>query len=93
MGVLCLPPPPPQVVSIPLPTFTFTNHQQVIKNLKLLVQRTFLNFHNYFSDTEHERNALMENVYPKLREFCQKKGYEFQVMSPLLFKVLKFKVP
>ncbi|KAL9966270.1 hypothetical protein ACROYT_G024319 [Oculina patagonica] len=34
-----------------------------------------------FTDTEHERNALMENVYPKLREFCQKKGYEFQVVD------------
>ena len=34
-----------------------------------------------FLDTEHERNALMEYVYPKLREFCQKKGYEFQVLK------------
>ena len=33
----------------------------------------------FFLDTEHERNALMEHVYPKLREFCLKKGYEFQV--------------
>ena len=32
-----------------------------------------------FLDTEHERNALMQHVYPKLRDFCQKKGYEFQV--------------
>lgn len=34
-----------------------------------------------FTDTEHERNALMEHVYPKLREFCEKKGYEFQVVD------------
>ena len=34
----------------------------------------------FFIDTEHERNALMEFVYPKLREFCQKKGYDFQVI-------------
>jgi len=40
-----------------------------------------LTFTTIFSDTEHERNALMENVYPKLREFCQKKGYEFQVVD------------
>lgn len=33
----------------------------------------------FFVDTEHERNVLMENVYPKLREFCQSRGYEFQV--------------
>ena len=34
-----------------------------------------------FLDTEHERNALMEHVYPKLRDFCEKRGYEFQVNS------------
>ncbi len=45
----------------------------------------------FFVDTEHERNALMENVYPKLREFCQKKGYEFQVTSA--FIVLTCKEP
>ena len=34
-----------------------------------------------FLDTEHERNVLMEHVYPKLRDFCEKRGYEFQVNS------------
>jgi hypothetical protein len=33
-----------------------------------------------FSDTKEERNALMQNVYPKLAELCrQKYGLEFQV--------------
>lgn len=35
------------------------------------------------SDTKEERNALMERVYPKLKIFCQKLGYEFQVNSDL----------
>lgn len=31
-------------------------------------------------DTEAERNALREQVYPKLREFCRENyGMEFQV--------------
>ncbi|XP_077984832.1 NACHT domain- and WD repeat-containing protein 1-like [Glandiceps talaboti] len=34
-----------------------------------------------FTDTEHERNALMERVYPKLKKFCQERGYEFQVVD------------
>ena len=32
-------------------------------------------------DTKVERNALMERVYPKLKTFCQKRGYEFQVVD------------
>ena len=35
----------------------------------------------YISDTKVERNALMERVYPKLKEFCQERGYEFQVVD------------
>jgi hypothetical protein len=34
-----------------------------------------------FSDTQVERNALMERVYPKLKEYCQEHGYEFQVID------------
>ena len=33
----------------------------------------------HFSDTKHERNYLMEKVYPKLKAFCHELGYEFQV--------------
>ena len=32
-------------------------------------------------DTSVERNTLMESVYPKLKIFCQKKGFEFQVVD------------
>jgi len=87
--VLCI----PWVVFIPLSAFillpgTYRQLRNVISAKDIP-----LTFTPIFSDTEHECNALMENVYPKLREFCQKKGYEFQVMSPVLFKVIKFKVP
>ncbi|XP_028397582.1 NACHT domain- and WD repeat-containing protein 1-like [Dendronephthya gigantea] len=34
-----------------------------------------------FTDTSVERNTLMETVYPKLKIFCQKKGFEFQVVD------------
>ncbi|XP_070554535.1 NACHT domain- and WD repeat-containing protein 1-like [Ptychodera flava] len=34
-----------------------------------------------FTDTVHERNALMERVYPRLKKFCQERGYEFQVVD------------
>ncbi|XP_070561115.1 NACHT domain- and WD repeat-containing protein 1-like [Ptychodera flava] len=34
-----------------------------------------------FTDTQHERNALMERVYPRLKKFCQERGYEFQVVD------------
>ena len=33
------------------------------------------------SDTKVERNALMERVYPELKEFCQQRGYEWQVVD------------
>lgn len=54
-------------------------HQGELDILSELEYNVFNFFHLLFLDTEHERNALMEVVYPKLREFCQKKGYEFQV--------------
>ncbi|KAK6174050.1 hypothetical protein SNE40_017396 [Patella caerulea] len=34
-----------------------------------------------FTDTEHERNYLMENTYPRLKEFCKNRGYEFQIVD------------
>ncbi|XP_067662722.1 NACHT and WD repeat domain-containing protein 2-like [Haliotis asinina] len=34
-----------------------------------------------FTDTRHERNALMERAYPALKEVCQQQGYEFQVVD------------
>ncbi|XP_070552817.1 NACHT domain- and WD repeat-containing protein 1-like [Ptychodera flava] len=34
-----------------------------------------------FTDTKHERDALMERVYPNLKRYCRSKGYEFQVVD------------
>ena len=34
-----------------------------------------------FSDTSVERNTLMERVYPRLKSFCQERGYDFQVVD------------
>ncbi|XP_041349254.1 NACHT domain- and WD repeat-containing protein 1-like [Gigantopelta aegis] len=34
-----------------------------------------------FTDSFHERNALMEKVYPNLKKVCQEEGYEFQVVD------------
>ena len=35
----------------------------------------------YILDTFVERNTLMEKVYPKLKEYCQSIGYDFQVVD------------
>ena len=35
----------------------------------------------FVSDTSVERNTLMERVYPKLKSFCQERGYDFQVVD------------
>ena len=34
-----------------------------------------------FTDTFHERNWLMERVYPVLKEKCQLRGYDFQTVD------------
>jgi hypothetical protein len=34
-----------------------------------------------FSDLVAERNALQEHVFPRLREFCQKRGARFQALD------------
>ena len=38
-------------------------------------------FQCFTLDTKHERNKLMVDAYPKLKEFCKTKGYEFQVVD------------
>ena len=35
----------------------------------------------FLTDTEHERNALMEIAYPKLDTFCKSLGFDFQVVD------------
>ena len=32
-------------------------------------------------DTSEERNTLMKKVYPRLKSFCQERGYDFQVVD------------
>ncbi|XP_071144810.1 NACHT and WD repeat domain-containing protein 2-like [Mytilus edulis] len=34
-----------------------------------------------FTDTKHERNRLMETTFPRLREYCQQRGFEFQIVD------------
>ncbi|WAR01784.1 NWD1-like protein [Mya arenaria] len=34
-----------------------------------------------FTDTQHERNTLMETGYPVVKKFCQGLGYDFQVVD------------
>lgn len=42
------------------------------------------------TDTALERNALMENVYPKIKEYCREKhGLEFQVRWSLSRRSVK----
>ena len=36
---------------------------------------------SYFIDTFNERNELMVKVYPKLKEYCQALGFDFQVVD------------
>ena len=34
-----------------------------------------------FSDLKEERNALQENVFPKLRKLCTQNGFRFQAID------------
>ncbi|XP_052082166.1 uncharacterized protein LOC127719866 isoform X2 [Mytilus californianus] len=34
-----------------------------------------------FTDTKHERNRMMETTFPRLREYCQQRGFEFQIVD------------
>jgi len=39
----------------------------------------------HFIDTQLERNALMADVYPKIKEYCRENhGLEFQVLVTLM---------
>ena len=50
-----------------------------IQSPVLWSQMTLLVFSLLWIDTKHERNELMEKVYPELKTFCHDRGYEFQV--------------
>ncbi|XP_063410138.1 NACHT and WD repeat domain-containing protein 2-like isoform X2 [Mytilus trossulus] len=34
-----------------------------------------------FTDTKHERNRMMETTFPRLREYCKQRGFEFQIVD------------
>ncbi|XP_065054750.1 NACHT domain- and WD repeat-containing protein 1-like isoform X2 [Rhopilema esculentum] len=46
---------------------------------KAKIVRVFVS--STFTDTIVERNALMQEAYPKIKKFCQELGYEFQVVD------------
>lgn len=50
---------------------TFPN---TMKTIRIFTSSTF-------TDTKYERNYWMEKAYPKIKEHCFKKGYEFQVVD------------
>ena len=56
-------------------TLTFEGYIYA-SGLSLIVESFYPN-----TDARVERNALMSQVYPKLRDFCHEKGYEFQVVD------------
>lgn len=53
--------------------------------LYVTVTRFDINKCMYLTDTKHERNTLMQDVYPKLKDFCKSVGYQFQVCLHGLF--------
>ena len=67
-----LPPAPSKVVRI-FTSSTFTGtYQEVFPD--------YPNYEYFVSDTTTERNALMEDTYPKIKEYCREKhGLDFQV--------------
>ncbi len=46
---------------------------------KDLTFRVFIS--STFSDLIAERNALQENVFPKLRDYCEERGARFQAID------------
>ncbi|XP_076106889.1 NACHT domain- and WD repeat-containing protein 1-like isoform X1 [Mytilus galloprovincialis] len=34
-----------------------------------------------FTDTMHERNRMMETTFPRLKKYCQQRGFEFQIVD------------
>lgn len=56
--------------------------QKLLATLLLLPAYDRCDFLFFTVDTEAERNALKEHVYPKLRDFCRENyGIEFQVIK------------
>lgn len=48
--------------------------------------KKIVKYYNKLSDTTMERNTLMAQCYPKLKDFCREKhGLEFQVRTKYVF--------
>jgi hypothetical protein len=60
--------------------FTSSTFTGISLNQKFFNLKTFI-FENNFLDTLVERNMLMEEIYPKLKEFCRGYMLEFQVVD------------
>lgn len=52
----------------------FATFPNTMKTIRIFTSSTF-------TDTKYERNCWMEKAYPKIKEHCFKKGYEFQVVD------------
>ncbi|XP_061186244.1 NACHT and WD repeat domain-containing protein 2-like [Saccostrea echinata] len=50
------------------------NFPNTTKTIRIFTSSTF-------TDTKYERNSWMAKAYPKIKEHCFKKGYEFQVVD------------
>ncbi|KAK3777081.1 hypothetical protein RRG08_008927 [Elysia crispata] len=71
---------PPQFFTLPLSTETvMRGDMSKMYPSEAKVVRIFTS--STFTDTRNERNWLMERVYPKLKTFCQNRGYDFQVVD------------
>ena len=50
--------------------------------MKIIILRLYITqFLSRFSDFLHERNHLIQNVFPSIRQYCQTIGLEFQVVD------------
>ena len=63
-----------------LAEFCFARNE-CFQELDNLVQSITNCLHFVRLDTFVERNTLMERVYPRLKSFCQERGYDFQVVD------------
>ena len=57
----------------------------------VLLFRKICSSHCFLSDTLAERDSLIENIFPKLKDYCREKyGLEFQVCSSFSFTIEYF---
>ena len=68
---------------IPHSTFHFPHPDKlnVCNREKFKESHLEINLSKFSLDTSVERNTLMERVYPRLKSYCQERGYDFQVVD------------